>query len=55
MKSISENRTITLARIEFDTLSRALQFEADARAAESRGFEVSDGHHRWPSLKQIEC
>jgi hypothetical protein len=35
MKSVSENRTITLARIEFDVLIRALRFEADAGAAES--------------------
>jgi len=35
MESISENRSITLARIEFDTLTRVLRFEADARATES--------------------
>ena len=38
MEPISENRSIKLARIEFDTLIRALQFEADVRAAESARF-----------------
>jgi hypothetical protein len=33
------SRSINLTRIELDTLIRALQFEADAMAAEAARFE----------------
>ena len=39
MELISEHRSIKLARIEFDTLIRALQFEADAMAAKAARFK----------------
>jgi len=52
---ICGGRSITLTRIELDAIIRALQFEADAMTAEARSFEVSDGHRRWLSPKQIEC
>jgi len=52
MELISEHRSIKLARIEFDTLIRALQFEADARTAESARFR---GKHRLSLLAIAEA